>query len=183
GRVGGSVGVSLSGAIFSTRLANELAARLPTGARLPAATDPAAVKRLPPAVHAPFVAAFATALQPVFLAASGIMFLGFLLTWLLREVPLRAAAAEGIGETFASPREDKSDRELERILGCLVQGDERTRIYRQLIERSGVEATPPQAWVLGRLHDREPIAPRALADALQVEPARLDPVLGEVEQL
>jgi DNA-binding MarR family transcriptional regulator len=134
-------------------------------------------------VHAPFVAAFATALQPVFLAASGIMFLGFLLTWLLREVPLRAAAAEGIGETFASPREDKSDRELERILSCLVQGDERTRIYRQLIERSGVEATPPQAWVLGRLHDREPIAPHALADALHVEPARLDPVLGEVEQL
>ena len=37
--------------------------------------------------------------------------------------------------------------------------------------------------MLGRLRAREPIAPRALAEALHVEPARLDPVLGEVEQL
>jgi DNA-binding MarR family transcriptional regulator len=134
-------------------------------------------------VHAPYVAAFSAALEPVFLAASGIMFLAFLLTWLLPEIPLRAAAAEGIGETFASPREDSSERELERILSSLVRGDERTRIYRQLIARSGVDATPPQAWVLGRLHDREPISPGALADALRVEPTRLEPVLGEVERL
>jgi hypothetical protein len=37
--------------------------------------------------------------------------------------------------------------------------------------------------VLGRLHDREPIAPEALAAALEVEPARLEPVLVEVERL
>jgi EmrB/QacA subfamily drug resistance transporter len=181
-QVGGSVGVSLFGAIFANRLAHELAGRLPTGAHLPAAANPAAVKRLPAAVHAPYVAAFSAALEPVFLAAAGIMFLGFLLTWLLPEIPLRAAAAEGIGETFASPREDSSERELERILSSLVRGGERTRIYRQLIARSGVEATPPQAWVLGRLHDHEPIAPGALAVALDVEPARLDPVLAEVER-
>jgi len=181
--VGGSVGVSLFGAIFANRLAHELAARLPLGAKLPAAANPAAVKRLPAAVHEPYVAAFSAALTPVFLAAAGIMAVAFLLTWLLREVALRAAAAEGIGETFASPREDSSERELERILSSLVRGDERTRIYRQLIARSGVDATPPQAWVLGRLHDREPIAPVALADALDVEPGRLEPVLGEVERL
>jgi len=182
-QVGGSVGVSLFGAIFANRLAHELGARLPLGAQLPPAANPAAVKRLPAAVHAPYVAAFSAALEPVFLAASGIMFLAFLLTWLLPEIPLRAAAAEGIGETFASPREDSSERELERILSSLVRGDERTRIYRQLIARSGVDATPPQAWVLGRLHDREPISPGALADALRVEPTRLEPVLGEVERL
>jgi len=182
-QVGGSVGVSLFGAIFANRLGHELASRIPGGARLPSAANPAAVKQLPAAVHAPYVAAFSAALEPVFLAASGIMFGAFLLTWLLPEVPLRAAAAEGIGETFASPREDSSERELERILSSLVRGDERTRIYRQLIARSGVEATPPQAWVLGRLHDREPIAPAALADALDVEPTRLDPVLGEIERL
>jgi EmrB/QacA subfamily drug resistance transporter len=182
-QVGGSVGVSLFGAIFANRLAHELASRLPAGVHLPSAANPAAVKRLPAVVHAPYVAAFSAALKPVFLAAAGIMFLAFVLTWLLREVPLRAAAAEGIGETFASPREDSSERELERILSSLVRGDERTRIYRQLIARSGVQATPPQAWVLGRLHDREPIAPRALADELDVAPARLEPVLGEVERL
>ena len=182
-QVGGSVGVSLFGAIFANRLAHELAARLPLGAHLPAAANPAAVRRLPAAVHAPYVAGFSAALEPVFLAAAGIMFVAFLLTWLLPEVPLKAAAAEGIGESFASPREDSSERELQRILSSLVRGDERTRIYRRLIARSGVEATPPQAWVLGRLRDREPIAARALAEALGVEPSRLDPVIGEVERL
>jgi MFS family permease len=181
--VGGAVGVSLFGAIFANRLAHELGSRLPRGTRLPAAANPAAVKRLPAVVHAPYVAAFSAALHPVFLTAAGIMFLAFLLTWLLPEVPLRAAAAEGIGETFASPREDKSERELERILSSLVRGSERTRIYRQLIARSRVDATPSQAWVLGRLRHREPIAPAALAVALDVEPARLDSVLGEVERL
>jgi EmrB/QacA subfamily drug resistance transporter len=181
--VGGAVGVSLFGAIFANRLAHELASRLPLGARLPAAANPAAVKRLPAVVHAPYVAAFSAALEPVFLAAGGIMLLAFLLSWLLPEIPLRAAAAEGIGETFASPREDSSERELERILSSVVRGEERTRIYRQLIARSGVSATPPQAWVLGRLHDREPIAPAALAAALEVAPDRLEPVLVEVEQL
>jgi EmrB/QacA subfamily drug resistance transporter len=181
--VGGAVGVSLFGAIFANRLAHELGSRLPAGTRLPAAANPAAVKRLPAAVHAPYVAAFSAALHPVFLTAAGIMFVAFLLTWLLPEVPLRAAAAEGIGESFASPREDSSERELERILTAVVRGGERTRIYRRLIARSGVEATPPQAWVLGRLRHREPIAPAELAVALDVEPARLDPVLGEVERL
>jgi EmrB/QacA subfamily drug resistance transporter len=182
-QVGGAVGVSLFGAIFANRLAHELASRLPRGVKLPAQANPAAVKRLPAVVHAPYVAAFSAALEPVFVAAAGLMFVAFLLTWLLPEIPLRAAAAEGIGETFASPREDSSERELERILSSLVRGDERTRIYRQLIARSGVEATPPQAWVLGRLHAREPIAPAALALALDVAPARLEPVLDEVERL
>ena len=180
-QVGGSVGVSLFGAIFANRLAHELAGRLPVGAHLPAAANPAAVKRLPAVVHAPYVAAFSAALTPVFLAAAGIMFLAFLLTWLLREVPLRAAAAEGIGETFASPREDSSERELERIVSSLVRGGERTQVYRRAIARSGVETTPPQAWVLGRLNAREPIAPAALADAVEVAFERIELILVELE--
>jgi EmrB/QacA subfamily drug resistance transporter len=114
-QVGGSIGVSVFGAIFANRLGVELASRLPLGAHLPTAANPAAVQHLPPAVHAPYVAAFAAALRPVFLTAGAITFVAFLLTWLLREVPLRRTArAEGIGESFASPRDDKSDRELER---------------------------------------------------------------------
>ena len=49
----------------------------------------------------PYVEAFAASLRPVFLAAAGISFLAFALTWLLREVPLRdktrfEAAADAI---------------------------------------------------------------------------------------
>jgi EmrB/QacA subfamily drug resistance transporter len=103
-QIGGSIGVSVFGAIFANRLGHELSARLPPGAHIPRAADPAMVRELPPAVHVPYVSAFAASLRPVFLAATGIAFLAFLFTWLLREVPLRKIAhAEGTGERVASP--------------------------------------------------------------------------------
>ena len=44
-------------------------------------------------------------------------FVGFLLTWLLCEVPLRKSAeAEGVAEHFAMPREAESLPELQRIV-------------------------------------------------------------------
>ena len=70
-QIGGSIGVSLFGAIFANRLATNLADKLPAGAHAPAAANPAAVKQLPPAVHAAYVEAFAASLRPVFLAAGG----------------------------------------------------------------------------------------------------------------
>ena len=89
---------------------------------------------------------------PVFLAAAGFAIAAFLLTWLLREVPLRATApAEGIGESFASPREDRSDRELERIISSIASGRMRTEIYRRIVDESGVDLTPAEAWLLGRV--------------------------------
>src|SRR5438270_13925861 len=56
-QVGGSIGVSAFGAIFSNRLASELATRLPAGAHIPTAANPAIVKQLPAAVHLPYVSA------------------------------------------------------------------------------------------------------------------------------
>jgi EmrB/QacA subfamily drug resistance transporter len=168
-QIGGSIGVSLFGAIFANRLAKELAARLPAGVHPPAAANPALVHRLPPAVHAPYVAAFAAALRPVFLVATGVAFAAFVLTWLLREVPLRrTAAAEGVGESFASPRDGSSERELERIVGTLMRREERRRVYEEVIARSGVVIDPSDSWVLGRIAERQPVAPPSLAAELGV---------------
>ncbi len=88
-QVGGSIGVSAFGAIFANRFGTELAARLPPGAHIPTSANPAVVRHLPPAIRTPYIDALAAALQPVFVTATGIAFLAFLLTWLLREVPLR----------------------------------------------------------------------------------------------
>lgn len=97
-QVGGSIGVSIFGAIFANRLAAELALRLPAGVRTPS-TDPRTVQALPPAVHDPYVAAFAAALQPVFLVAAAVALVAFGVSFLLRDVPLRdtshAAARRG----------------------------------------------------------------------------------------
>jgi EmrB/QacA subfamily drug resistance transporter len=92
-QVGGSIGVAAFGAIFANRLGDELGRRLPAGAHVPTVANPAVIRNLPVALHTPFVAAFAASLQPVFAAAAGISLVAFLLTWLLREIPLRTARA------------------------------------------------------------------------------------------
>jgi EmrB/QacA subfamily drug resistance transporter len=100
-QIGGSIGVALFGAIFANRLAGNLAERLP-GARLPTSANPAAVRHLPPAIHDAYVSAFAASLQPVFVVAAAVGVAAFLLTWLLREMPLRHSTGTGetAGEAF-----------------------------------------------------------------------------------
>ncbi len=100
-QIGGSIGVALFGAIFANRLGGNLAERLP-GVGLPKAANPEAVQHLPPAIHHAYVSAFAASLQPVFVVAAAVGVAAFLLTWLLREMPLRhsTGAAETAGETF-----------------------------------------------------------------------------------
>jgi EmrB/QacA subfamily drug resistance transporter len=178
-QVGGSIGVSLFGAIFSNRLGTELAARLPPGAHPPATASPAAVSHLSPAVHHAYVEAFAASLHPVYLAAAGVAVAGFVLAWFLRELPLRQTArAEGVGESFASPRDASSERELERIVSTLMQREERQATYRRLIARSGVEIEPAAGWLLARLRPRGPIAPAALGTELDVPADRIERLLG-----
>ena len=109
-QVGGSIGVSVFGAIFTNQLGHELVRRLPAGAHAPAHASPIAVQHLPPAIHAVYVTAVAVALHPVFLTAAGVMVGAFGLSWLLRDVPLReTAGAPGTGESFATPSAAGSD--------------------------------------------------------------------------
>jgi EmrB/QacA subfamily drug resistance transporter len=91
-QVGGSIGVSVFGAIFTNRLSHELVQRASHGVHVPRSASPAVVHHLPPAIHALYVAAVAAALHPVFLTAAGVMVGAFGLSWLLRDVPLREAA-------------------------------------------------------------------------------------------
>ena len=95
-QVGGSIGVSVFGAIFT----NALQRQLPAGVHVPANATPAVVNHLPGAIHAVYVAAVAAALQPVFLTAAGVMVFAFALSWMLHDVPLR----ETPGEAVDAPR-------------------------------------------------------------------------------
>jgi EmrB/QacA subfamily drug resistance transporter len=90
--VGGAFGVAIFGTIFATRLADQLkrlppqiTARLGSGVHL----NPAQARRLPPAVHSEFLGAFAQALHGVFLWGVAFAVIPFVLSWLLKEVPLR----------------------------------------------------------------------------------------------
>ena len=105
-QVGGSIGIAIFGAIFANRLHGEPRANLPPGVqraedRQPGGRHAAAAARCTTATCTPFAAA----LHPVFVVAAVISALSFLLTWLLREVPLRDSTRPLDGEEFdGSPR-------------------------------------------------------------------------------
>ena len=122
--VGGSVGTAILGAVFAGRLAGNLERMLPAGApRLAGAgVNPAAIAALPAAARTAYAEAFADALSTIFLVATAIGFLGWLIVWLLPERPLRETIATSsreaigheMGETFAMPEEDESLVQLMR---------------------------------------------------------------------
>lgn len=89
--IGGTVGVAVSGAIFTARLATEIAARLP-GRTLDTSSlvnSPEAIRRLPGPVADGVIGAIASAVQTAFMAMLPFAILAFALSWLLRDLPLR----------------------------------------------------------------------------------------------
>ena len=173
-QVGGSIGVAVFGAIFANEFGKQLARRMPPGVHLPAAVNPTVVKHLPPAAHTLYIESVTSALRPVFVAAAGVTVVAFLLTWLLREIPLRkTAASETVAESIPPPRDDDSERELERIVSSLLDTKNRARIYRQVIERSGVEIEPEESWLLARVRDRPGATAVSVAGEFGLSPERL----------
>jgi EmrB/QacA subfamily drug resistance transporter len=99
-QIGGSVGIAMFGAVFANRLHSELAARgVQTASRTP---SPAAIRHLPAAAQHAYAGAISASLHPVFVVAAFISVFAFLLTWLLRETPLRATVHPMDGEEFTS---------------------------------------------------------------------------------
>jgi EmrB/QacA subfamily drug resistance transporter len=90
--IGGSVGVSLFGAIFTANLARALAGWPPGGASLTSTAAPSAIQALPPQLRSAYREVFTAALHPVFLYAAIVATLGFALAWFLEEQPLRGRA-------------------------------------------------------------------------------------------
>jgi hypothetical protein len=166
-QIGGSIGVAIFGAIFANQLAKNLAGLLPAGAHVPPSPNPAALQRLPPAVHAAYAAAITSALHPVFLVAAAAALLAFLLTWLLVEIPLRTTAqAPNVGDGFHGARDDDALHELERALSSLARREQRWHLYERLALRAGVDLAPPELWLLARLGERPPSTEAQLTDEL-----------------
>ena len=106
--IGGSFGVAIFGAIFANRLAYWLPRTLPASAGLNATaangllrSGPAALDKLPPAVHNGLLEAFANALHSVFFLAVPFGIAAFVVSLLLREVPLRERGAASVAAASA----------------------------------------------------------------------------------
>jgi EmrB/QacA subfamily drug resistance transporter len=105
--IGGTIGVASFGAVLNARLASALSASplgLPPGASpQDLLSSPAAVAAFPPAMRSAVQAALADAITGVFALAVPLIVIGFVLSWLLEEVPLRTTVAAGAGAGQGAP--------------------------------------------------------------------------------
>jgi nucleotide-binding universal stress UspA family protein len=155
--IGGSLGTAVLGAIFSGRLASELAAGDPRNK------------------------AFTDSLHIVFLVATAVMAVAFLLTWLIPEKPLRKTVETGpVGEELGGPVDTDSVRELTRALSRAA-GRERTLAFiAKALERAGIDLSPAASWALLRLGAPEAPTVAELAQLPQVRSDRLAAAMGEL---
>ena len=116
-QMGGAFGVAAFGAIMNARLETDLPKLIPPAALAQVGGDvsdllnsPAAIRALPPQVAVAIASSVELAVQAVFRWSVPLMFLGFILAWFLKEVPLRetvgpAAQVEGVTESLTPEQE------------------------------------------------------------------------------
>jgi hypothetical protein len=180
--MGGSLGVAVFGAIFTSRLTSQLHAAGPAVAARGARLTGAQVQKLPAPARSAYEHAYVHALRPVFLVASGVALAGFLLAWMLKERPLRATAAtsQGLDDSFAAPRSPDSLAEIERALARCTSREDRRRFHARVAEYAGVELSPGATWALVRIDEHGLAGARALAEDQGIPPERIVAVLGEL---
>ncbi|HWI71675.1 MAG TPA: MDR family MFS transporter [Baekduia sp.] len=165
--IGGALGTAILGAIFSGRLTAELADKLPAGGATggtEGGVNPAQIEKLPAPLHDAYIASFTDALNVVFLVATFVMVLAFLLSWFIREQPLRATVetSAGLGESLGAPVDTDSLREVTRGLTRLVGRERTIEFIGNATRRAGVDLEPGAAWLL--LHAGSPDAPADIAE-------------------
>jgi MFS family permease len=150
--IGGSVGVSLFGAIFAANLGSGLAERFPAGVKIPAAGEPGAIMAMSPELRSIYLDVFTAALHPIYLLAAGLAAAAFGLSWLLKEVPLRGPSrSETTGESFGVPHDATSLEELEDILQQIERGENRWDVIQRIARELAVPLAPDEIWLLIQL--------------------------------
>jgi EmrB/QacA subfamily drug resistance transporter len=113
--IGGTFGVAVLGAVFNSRLlahlrasANAAELKLINGGNI--SSNPAQISHLPTPERILIINAFSRTLQTVFVSAVPFAILAFILSWFVKEIPLRTHAHENLGPiaeglTFDAPGE------------------------------------------------------------------------------
>ena len=191
--IGGSLGTAILGAIFAARLSVNLVRLLPPGT---VATGGArnmsvqALLQLPSSTRAAYAQAFTASLDTVFLVATVVCAIGFVLTWFLPERPLRATVAASArdagneaGEAFARPSdEDAVAAHLYAALSSLADRDVQRAHIELIVTRAGETLSALAAWLLVQV-EREPTAsPFELARSRGIPPERAQAALEELRR-
>jgi EmrB/QacA subfamily drug resistance transporter len=174
--IGASFGVAVFGALFASRLSEMLGAAF-RGVALPPGvstgtlkSDPRGIDLLPPALRPAALHAYATAITDVFLYAAPVALLAFLLSWLLKEEPLRGSvtAPDGTQTLATNPVQRSSYDEVCRALSVLGTRAGRREIYRTITRRAGCDLLPAASWLLLRIRKYGRVEPALLAQRVPV---------------
>ncbi|MFC0437261.1 MDR family MFS transporter [Kutzneria buriramensis] len=171
--IGSSFGAAIFGSIYSSQLTTNLGTALATHP-LPQGVDPhvtavpALLHALPDAVSRPIVQAYSDSLHTVFLYAVPVGLLALLVSFFLKEMPLRdtsRASAPELGEGFAMPEARDSDRELERAIATLMYR-ERRQAAPEILGRSGTSLDEGGVWCLMRVKFQHKLQQPATVEAI-----------------
>ena len=169
--IGGSLGTAILGAIFASRLQANLAKLLPTAAGAAHNITVQAVLQLPPAARSTYAQAFTASLGSMFFVAAVVCAVGFVLSWVLPERPLRATVAASAGdigneagETFARPADEAGvASRLFAVLSSMADRDVQRAHIEQIIHRAGETLSPLAAWLLVQVEEQPNVSPHELA--------------------
>jgi EmrB/QacA subfamily drug resistance transporter len=187
--IGGSFGTAVFGAIFANVLVGNLmrsleGRTLPPGVTAQSGASPAVLDALPKAVHDAYVAGYSESLRTVFLVAVPIGVVAFVLSWTLKELPLRATTravdpADSLAPT-SRPTVRTSEEEMARALSTLTSRERRRDLYGDLVKSASINVSPRAAWLLLRVGEHRADTPRLLAGRLQIRVDDLQSRLGEL---
>jgi EmrB/QacA subfamily drug resistance transporter len=151
--IGGAVGAALFGGIFSYTLHHKLSAAVPQLAEI--TNDPSAIAGLTEPLRATYHALFVESLRPVFLTASVLAFVSFLLTLGIKEVPLKTSLArEPVNDPLQMLRDATSLEELHRIVERNTARENRWRVYQESAKSIDITLEPDEYWLLARIAER-----------------------------
>jgi EmrB/QacA subfamily drug resistance transporter len=182
--IGGSLGTAVFGGIFAAMLGHNLTRFLPVDtqelASLTVGISAQNLKGLSEDIRGPYLQAFALSLATVFMFATVIAFIGFIITWFMPEKTLRESIANAeanvgkeLGEALAMPGQTDSEVYLLKSLALLKDRNVRRQYIAQIVERAGLDLDPISAWLLIRL-ERQPLDLQYLSTSRDIEMSRLE---------
>jgi predicted transcriptional regulator len=169
--IGGSLGTAILGAIFASQLSANLARLIPGAAGSAHNITVQAVLQMPPAARGTYAQAFTSSLDTMFLVAAIVCAVGFVLSWLLPERPLRATVAASArdagneaGEAFARASDESAvAAHLYAALSSMADRDVQRAHIERIIERAGETLSPLAAWLLVKVEEQADVSPHDLA--------------------
>jgi hypothetical protein len=153
--LGSSFGTAIFGTLYTARISSNLATAVAqAGVPASAVQSPEALRRLPAAQAAPIIDAYAHTINYVFEWVVPIAALALVVSFLLKEVPLRDSARAGVtdlGDGFGAPESADAQCRLERAVANVLRRS-RDRDHRQVLAASGTGLPAQQAWALAQIH-------------------------------